>query len=82
MTLNIKKKKARVRVPNMTRGIETSGSGYKRKCGKRDVKKDKNMNCFNYGKPSHFARDCTEPKVMFNHNHPSNIYVSNCLMLA
>jgi hypothetical protein len=40
------------------------------------------MNCFNCGKPSYFARDWTEPNVMFNHNHPSNLYVSSCLMLA
>jgi hypothetical protein len=40
------------------------------------------MNCFNSGKPGHFARDCTESKVMFNHNHPSNLYVSSCLMLV
>jgi hypothetical protein len=64
------------------RGIEASSSGHKRKYGKRDDKKDKNMNCFNYGIPGHFARDCTEPKVIFNHNHPSNLYVSSCLMLA
>jgi len=83
MTLNIKKKKSKGKGPKYDkRGIETSGSGYKRKCGKHGGKKDKNMNCFNCGKPSHFARDCTEPKVMFNHNHPSNIYVSSCLMFA
>jgi hypothetical protein len=40
------------------------------------------MNCFNSGKPGHFARDCTKPKVMFNCNHPSNLNVSSCLMLV
>jgi hypothetical protein len=64
------------------REIKASSSGYKRKCGKHGGKKDKNMNCFNCGKPCHFARNCTEPKVMFNHKHPSNLYVSSCLMLA
>lgn len=44
--------------------------------------KDKKINCFNCGKPGHFAHDYTEPKVLFNHNHHSNLYVSSCLMLA
>jgi len=64
------------------RGIEASSSGHKRKREKRGGKKDKNMNCSNCGKPGHFACNCIEPKVMFNHNHPSNLYVSSCLMLV
>jgi hypothetical protein len=64
------------------RGIEASSCGHKCKCGKHNNKKDKNINCFNCGKPGHFARDYTEPKVMFNHSHPSNLYFSCCLMLA
>jgi hypothetical protein len=64
------------------RGIEASNSGHKSKCEKRDGKKGKNINCFNCGKPGHFARDYTEAKVMFNYNHPSNLYFSSCLMLV
>ena len=64
------------------RGIEASSSGHKRKRGKRGSKKDKNMNCFNCGKPGHFAHDSTKSKVMFNHSHPSNLYFSRCSMLA
>ena len=44
--------------------------------------KSKNKNCFNCDKLGHFTRDCTKSKVMFDHNSPSNIYVSSCLMLA
>ena len=39
------------------------------------------MNCFNYGKPGHFAHDCTEPKVIYNQIHFHNAFVSSCLML-
>ena len=63
-------------------GNEASYSGLKCKCGKRVGKRSKNKNCFNCGKLDHFARDCTEPKVMFNYNSPFNIYVSSCLMLV
>jgi hypothetical protein len=56
MDLNIEKGKAKG--PKYgKRGIEASSSGHKRKRGKRDGKKDNNMNCFNCGKPSHFARN-------------------------
>ena len=63
-------------------GNEVSSSGLKNKHEKYAGKKSKNKNCFNCGKSDHFSRDCTKPKVMFNHNSPSNIYVSSCLMLA
>ena len=39
------------------------------------------MNCFNYGKPSHFACDCTKPNVKYDQIHFYNAFVSNCLML-
>jgi len=64
------------------RGIKASSSGHKRKRGKCGGKKDKNMSCFNCGKPGHIAHDCTMPKVMFNHNHPFNLYTSSCIMLV
>jgi len=80
---NSKYKKGKAKGPKYSkRGKEASSSGHKRKRGKRGGKKDKNMNCFNCGKPGHFARNYTEPKVMFNHNHPSNLYVSSFLMFA
>ena len=45
-------------------GNKTNLSGNKCKRGKRVGKQNRNMNCFNCGKPDHFARDCTEPKVI------------------
>ena len=40
------------------------------------------MNCFNYGKPSHFARDCIEPKVIYDQIHFHSAFVSSCLVLT
>ena len=40
------------------------------------------MNCFNYGKPGHFARDCTKPKVIYDQIHFHNAFVISCLMLT
>ena len=64
------------------RGIKASNSRHKRKCEKHDDKKGKDMNCFNCGKPGHFAHDCIKAKIMFNYNHPSNLYFSIFLMLV
>ena len=61
---------------------EASYSGQKLKRGKHVSKKSKINNYFNCGKLGYFACDCTEPKVMFDHNSPSNIYVSSCLLLT
>ena len=61
-------------------GSEASYNG--QKCRKRVGKKSKNKNCFNCGKLGYFARNCTESKVVFDHNSPSNIYVSSCLTFA
>ena len=40
------------------------------------------MNCLNYGKLDHFARDCTKPKVIYDQIHFHNAFVSSCLMLT
>ena len=40
------------------------------------------MNCFTCGKPSHFARDCTKPKVIYDQIHFHNTFVSSYLMLT
>ena len=40
------------------------------------------MNCFNYGKPDHFARDCTEPKVIYDQIQFHNAFVSSFIMLT
>ena len=45
------------------------GKKCKCKCGKRARKHNKNMNCFNCGKPGHFAHDYTEPKVKYDQIH-------------
>ena len=76
MTPNIKR--ARLSPKYGKRGIKASSNGYKCKNEKRGGKKDKSMNSFNYGKSGHFSHDCIRPKVMFNQNHPSNVYIS-CL---
>ena len=81
-TQGSRRNKGKDKGPQGKWGNEASYSGQKRKRGKHAGKKSKNKNCFNYDKPDHFARDCTEPKVIFNHNSPSSIYVSSCLMLA
>ena len=74
--------KGKCKGPQGKGGNEASYSGQKRKRKKRIGKKSKNKNCFNYGKLGYFVRDYTKPKVMFDHNSPSNIYVSSCLLLA
>ena len=47
----------------------------------QEQKACRNMNCFNCGKPSHFARDCIEPKVIYDQIHFHNAFVSSWLML-
>ena len=43
-------------------GNKTNLSGNKRKCKKRSGKQSKNIHCFNYGKPGHFACDCIDQR--------------------
>ena len=62
-------------------GNETNTRGNKCKRGKHAGKQSRNMNCFNCGKPSHFSRDCIEPKVIYDEIHFHNAFVSSCLML-
>ena len=57
-------------------------NGNQRKHGRHAGNKSKNMNCFNCGKPGHFAHDYTESKVLYDQTRYSNAYVSSCLMLA
>ena len=40
------------------------------------------MNCFNSGKPCHFACDYIEPKVIYDQIHFHNAFVSSYLMLT
>ena len=63
-------------------GNKTNLSGNKRKPKKRVGKQSRNMNCFNNGKPGHFAHDCTEPKVIYDQIHFHNAFVSSYLMLT
>ena len=63
-------------------GNKTNLSGNKCKHGKRIRKQSRNMNCFNYGKLGHFARDCTKPKVIYDQIYFYNAFVSSCLMLT
>ena len=60
-------------------GNKTNLSGNKHK---RARKQSRNINCFNYGKPSHFARDCTKPIVIYDQIHFHNTFFSSCLMLT
>ena len=64
------------------RGNKTNLSENKQKSGKCTGKQRRNMNCFNYGKPCHFARDCTKPMVIYDQIHFHNAFVSSCLMLT
>ena len=67
--------------PQGKRGNESNYSEQKRKRGNHTGMKSKNKNNFSCGKLDHFTRECTKSKVMFDHNSPSNTYVSSCLML-
>ena len=81
MTLNIKK--ARVKVLNIVREeykqviVDISAS-----MKNMTVRNARIWIVFNCGKLGHFACDCIDTKVMFNHSHPSNLNISNCLMLV
>ena len=41
----------------------------------------RNMICFNCGKFGDFARDCTEPNVIYDQIHFHDAFVSSCLIL-
>jgi hypothetical protein len=82
-TYDSKYKKGKGKGPKYgKRGIKASCSGHKHKRGKHGGKRGQNTNYFNCGKPDLFAHDCSKPNIMFNHTHPSNLYVSSCLMLV
>ena len=63
-------------------GNKTNLSGNKCKRRKGAGKQSWNMNYFNFGKPDHFSRDCTEPNVIYDKIHFQNAFVSSCLMLT
>ena len=63
-------------------GNKTNLSGNKHMHGKQPRKQSRNMNCFNYGKPGHVARDYIEPKVIYEQIHFHNAFVSSCMMLT
>ena len=63
-------------------GNKTILSRNKRKHRKRTRRHKKNMNCFNCGKPGHFARDWIETKVKYDQIHFYDVFVSSCLMLT
>ena len=63
-------------------GNNTNLSGNKRKCEKRARKQSRNMNCFNCGKPGHFAPDCSKLKVIYDQIHFHSAFVSSSLMLT
>ena len=62
-------------------GDKVNFSENKHKRGRRACNKSKNMNRFNYRKPSHFALDCTKSKVLYDQTRYSSEYVSSCFML-